>query len=277
VRRRENRDVPEAAAPTLLVEQHEGSLPSPSTGSDRGNALDGPTVDALIAVLEASPPSRGERGRCCCAAKAVTSAPAPARNRWRAERGERGTDRAHGGAARRPGSSPDWSSCVGLFGPRAERASPSVGPRPGHVGLTADVTVGPVETPRFADRIADGALRQRRLLLRPGSVRTRLRHGCSTRRRSSTPTRPRRGLVSEVVPGCVGRDRRPPAAAERLARQPRSPLGVTKELVHRHLRAELGSALPSRGRGIELTIRSDDFKEGIRAFGENAASELTGH
>jgi 2-(1,2-epoxy-1,2-dihydrophenyl)acetyl-CoA isomerase len=72
------------------------------------------------------------------------------------------------------------------------------------------------------------------------------------------------GMVGQVVPSetleAVATD-----LARELASGPTFSLGVTKRLVNDGA-SSLAEALSDESTGVELTIRSDDFKEGIRAF-----------
>jgi 2-(1,2-epoxy-1,2-dihydrophenyl)acetyl-CoA isomerase len=66
------------------------------------------------------------------------------------------------------------------------------------------------------------------------------------------------------------------AAACRLARGPTLALSQSKRLLRRHLSTELGAALAEEALAVELCLRSDDFKEGMRAFVEKRAPEFRG-
>ena len=267
--------MPEATAPTLLTEQSEGVLTLTINRPDRGNALDGPTVDSLIDVLEGLAADPGEvravlvrsEGRHFCTGADIGGA----------DRGQRGTI---GHMVRALGRGPHRLVEL-LWGCRLPIVAELTGRSSGlglHVALTADVTVAG-ETATFAEPFAErgfsvdsggswllprfvGLARAKRMLYTSEVV--------------DAPTALDWGLVSEVVPDALVVTRAHGAAGA-LARQATFALGVTKELVHRHLQAELGPALRAEAEAIELTIRSDDFKEGIRAFGEKRPAEFTGH
>ena len=66
------------------------------------------------------------------------------------------------------------------------------------------------------------------------------------------------------------------ALAAELASGATFAYGLTKQLVHRHATADLAQALEDEAIAIEMTIRSDDFKEGMRAFVEKRAPEFRG-
>lgn len=83
------------------------------------------------------------------------------------------------------------------------------------------------------------------------------------------------GLISKVVddedlPGFAR------GAAVELARGATLALGTMKQLLHDNLTRDLPAALQAEAAGIELTIRSDDFKEGMRSFAEKRPPEFTG-
>lgn len=83
------------------------------------------------------------------------------------------------------------------------------------------------------------------------------------------------GLVAEVVP--AGQlDARGRELARRLAQGPTFAISETKRLVQEHLTTGLRQALDAEARAIELTIRSDDFKEGMRAFAQKRPPDFTG-
>lgn len=83
------------------------------------------------------------------------------------------------------------------------------------------------------------------------------------------------GLVSEVVPS-DDLERRVAEVADHLATRPTFALSTMKGLLHHGLEGSLADALEREAAAIELTIRSDDFKEGMRAFGERRPPDFTG-
>ncbi|WP_375483422.1 enoyl-CoA hydratase/isomerase family protein, partial [uncultured Mycobacterium sp.] len=84
------------------------------------------------------------------------------------------------------------------------------------------------------------------------------------------------GLVDGVVENAALHEAAAALAAE-LAAGPTFSLGHTKELLNRRGSTDLGAALRAEADGVEATIRSADFKEGIRAFVERRDPIFTGH
>jgi 2-(1,2-epoxy-1,2-dihydrophenyl)acetyl-CoA isomerase len=66
------------------------------------------------------------------------------------------------------------------------------------------------------------------------------------------------------------------ALADRLAQGPTVTLGLLKNLVREGLATEFDSHLAREALALELSTRSDDFKEGMRALGEKRAADFTG-
>lgn len=62
----------------------------------------------------------------------------------------------------------------------------------------------------------------------------------------------------------------------RLASGPTFAIGVTKSLLHHGALSDLPDALEREALGVELTIRSDDFKEGMNAFKDKRPPRFTG-
>ena len=75
------------------------------------------------------------------------------------------------------------------------------------------------------------------------------------------------GLVHQVV-AAVDLDPLARALTSRLAAGPTQAIAATKRLLHDHLNTGLEVALHDESMAVELTIRSTDFKEGLRAFAE---------
>jgi 2-(1,2-epoxy-1,2-dihydrophenyl)acetyl-CoA isomerase len=83
------------------------------------------------------------------------------------------------------------------------------------------------------------------------------------------------GLVSEVVD-----DDKLDDAVETVAREfaagPTVALGLARQLVHRNLTSDLAEALEREALTEELAVRSDDFKEGMRAFAQRRDPDYSG-
>jgi 2-(1,2-epoxy-1,2-dihydrophenyl)acetyl-CoA isomerase len=83
------------------------------------------------------------------------------------------------------------------------------------------------------------------------------------------------GLISR----CVAEDQLNHAAATlvtEFAAAATVSVGLAKSLLHQNLGADLRSALHSEAIHEELAVRSDDFKEGMRAFAEKRPANYTG-
>jgi 2-(1,2-epoxy-1,2-dihydrophenyl)acetyl-CoA isomerase len=83
------------------------------------------------------------------------------------------------------------------------------------------------------------------------------------------------GLVSEVVAdddlAAVAM-----ARAELLASRPTQALAATKRLLHDGLGSDLDQAMHAESMAVELTLRSNDFKEGMTAFAAKRPPQFTG-
>jgi len=83
------------------------------------------------------------------------------------------------------------------------------------------------------------------------------------------------GLVHRAVPpGDLTTEAE--ALALRLAEGPTVALGLTKWLLHRGSSLPLDAHLRDEGFAVELSSRSEDFREGIAAFAEKRAPRFTG-
>lgn len=84
------------------------------------------------------------------------------------------------------------------------------------------------------------------------------------------------GLIDEVHPD-DGLDAAAVALATELSLGPTFSLGHTKGLLNRWAPNSLAAALAAEAQSVEATVRSADFKEGLRAFGECRKPSFTGH
>lgn len=83
------------------------------------------------------------------------------------------------------------------------------------------------------------------------------------------------GLIGQCVPeGEL--DKAAEDLAVELAGMATASLGFAKMLLHRNLEVGLYSALQAEGMTEEVAVRSDDFKEGMRAFAEKRGPSYTG-
>jgi 2-(1,2-epoxy-1,2-dihydrophenyl)acetyl-CoA isomerase len=83
------------------------------------------------------------------------------------------------------------------------------------------------------------------------------------------------GLVSSVVPEDE-LDDAVAAVTEEFATAATVAVGLAKTLLHRNLEVSLAGALQNEGMYEEVAIRSDDFKEGMRAFAQRRAPDYRG-
>jgi 2-(1,2-epoxy-1,2-dihydrophenyl)acetyl-CoA isomerase len=83
------------------------------------------------------------------------------------------------------------------------------------------------------------------------------------------------GLVHRAVPA-DGLDAEVDAVVERLAGGPTVALGLTKWLMHAGETAALEDQLQNEALGLELSSRSEDFREGIAAFREKRPPRFAG-
>jgi 2-(1,2-epoxy-1,2-dihydrophenyl)acetyl-CoA isomerase len=83
------------------------------------------------------------------------------------------------------------------------------------------------------------------------------------------------GLVHQVV-GREELEATAVALATRLAARPTQVLAATKRLLHDALLTDLEQALHAESMAVELTLRGNDFKEGMQAFFQKRPPEFTG-
>jgi len=84
------------------------------------------------------------------------------------------------------------------------------------------------------------------------------------------------GLIDEVVAAGELDEAASRLAAE-LAAGPTFSLGHTKRLLNHRAAARLDEALSLEAASVEATVRSADFKEGLRAFTERREPAFGGH
>jgi len=83
------------------------------------------------------------------------------------------------------------------------------------------------------------------------------------------------GMISQVV--AVGElDAAVDAIAAEFATAATIAVGLAKTLIHRNVDSDLTNALQNEAIYEELAVRSDDFKEGMRAFVQRRPPEFTG-
>lgn len=264
-------------APTLLTSENDGLLTVTINRPERGNALDGATVQSLIGLL----------GR-------IAEDPAGARAILLRSEGKHfctGADISGGGGAgggERPsighmgrslGAGPHhlvellWNCRLPVVAELTGRSS-GLGL---HVALACDLTVAG-ESATFAEPFSDRgfSVDSGGSWLLPRFVGlTRAKRMLYTAETIDAATALDWGLVSEVVPDQAVEVRSAELAAT-LGSRPTFSIGETKSLLHRHLDCDLGAALGAEAAAVELTIRSDDFKEGMRAFMAKRDPEFTG-
>jgi 2-(1,2-epoxy-1,2-dihydrophenyl)acetyl-CoA isomerase len=104
---------------------------------------------------------------------------------------------------------------------------------------------------------------------------TRAKHFLYMAEPIDAPTALAWGLIHDVVPDAeldaVARRR---AAA--LAARPTQALAATKRLLHDNATTGLSQALHAEAMAVELTLRSNDFKEGMRAFFDRRSPDFDG-
>lgn len=261
---------------SLLTERDGRVLTLTINRPDRGNALDGVTVAALIEVLDGLAADAGgvrsvllrSEGRHFCTGADIGGSGAAGGGRP-----------AIGHMIRSLADGPHrlierlWNCRLPLVAELTGRTS-GLGL---HIALTCDFTIA-AESATFGEPFLDrgfnvdsggswllprlvGLTRAKQLLYTAEAVEAR--------------TALAWGLVSEVV-GDNDVVARAAELTSLLATRPTFALGVTKRLLHRHLDGDLESALESESEAIELTIRSDDFKEGMRAFAEKRRPHFDG-
>ncbi len=93
------------------------------------------------------------------------------------------------------------------------------------------------------------------------------------------PVEGRRAAEWGLISQCVPEDELGEAVqqvAEDFARMATVSVGLAKALLHGNLESPLTVALQNEGIYEELAVRSDDFKEGMKAFAQKRTPEFTG-
>ena len=83
------------------------------------------------------------------------------------------------------------------------------------------------------------------------------------------------GLVSQVVDDDA-LDDAVESVVQEFAHGPTVAISLAKQLVYRNLTGDLADALEREGLTEELAVRSDDFKEGMRAFAQRRDPDYSG-
>lgn len=242
----------------------------------RGNALDGPTMRALIGELDQLAADPGDvravllrsEGKHFCAGADISGG------------GSGGGARpAIGHMLRSLGDGPN-RLIHALWNCRLPTVAELTGRSSGlglHVALACDLTVagtGATFAEPFSDRGFNVDSGGSWLLPRFVGL-THAKQLLYSARPVDADTALRWGLITEVVDDGSVRSRAAELAAE-LAGRPTFAVGAMKDLLHRALTSSLPDALEREAAAVELTIRSDDFKEGMRAFMEKRRPRFTG-
>jgi 2-(1,2-epoxy-1,2-dihydrophenyl)acetyl-CoA isomerase len=268
--------VPEPAE-SLLTHRQGGVLTLKINRPERGNALDGATVLALTDVLRELASDPGEvraillrsEGKHFCTGADIGGGP----------RSSEAGRPPIGHMVRSLGAGPH-KLVAALWACRLPVVAELTGRTSGlglHLALACDFAIA-AQSATFAEPFAErgfnvdsggswllprfvGLTRAKRLLYLAEPV--------------DAATAEAWGLIAEVTPDDEV-DARAADLATRLAGGPTFALGTMKHLLHRQLTANLPEALEEEAAAVELTIRSEDFKEGMRAFAAKRAPEFTG-
>ena len=265
--------------PTLLEDLDDGVLTLTINRPERGNALDAPTVQALIAVIErvsALPGDvrvvrlRGTGKHFCTGADITGTGGGGGSSGQRQTVGHMVRSLAHG--PHRAIASV-WNCPLPTIAELTGRAS-GLGL---HLALACDFTIAAASA-TFAEPFVQrgfnvdsgGSWLLPRLIGLTNAKRL-----LYTGEPLDASTAQQWGLVTEVVPD-DDLEGRVAAVAANLAAGPTLAIGTTKQLLHQHLETGLSEALHDEAAAIEILIRSDDFKEGMLAFAEKRAPEFRG-
>jgi len=265
--------------PSPLLHQRDGGVLTLTINRpSRGNAIDNETAALLIAAIDDLTAEPGDvrsvllrsEGKHFCTGADISAA---------GDRPAADAKPAVGHMVRSLGRGPHrlietvWSCPIPIVAELTGRTS-GMGL---HLALCCDITVA-AESATFAEPFAQrgfnvdsggswllprfvGLTRAKQLLYRGEPIDARTAEAW--------------GLVTQVVADAdvVGFAR---GAADDLATGATLAIGTMKQLLHDNLSRDLRAAMRAEASGIELTIRSDDFKEGMRAFGEKRPPEFTG-
>lgn len=262
----------------LLSELDGGVLTLTINRPDRGNAIDGATAALLIDAFDDLTADPGEvravllrsEGKHFCTGADITSA---------GDRPRSDAKPTAGHMVRSLGRGPH-RLIETVFGCPMPVVAELTGRTSGmglHLALCCDITVAAASA-TFAEPFAQrgfnvdsggswllprfvGLTRAKQLLYRAQPI--------------DAPTAVEWGLVSEVVDDESVAVRAQELAGE-IATGATFALATMKQLLHDNLTRDLRSALRAEASGIELTIRSEDFKEGMRAFAEKRPPRFTG-
>lgn len=263
---------------TLLTEVSDGVLTLTINRADRGNALDGPTTARFIATIDELAADPGDvravlvrgAGKHFCTGADIGGA---------AERPKDGQKPASGHLVRMLAAGPHrliealWDLRLPVVAELTGRSS-GMGL---HLALACDYAIAARSatlSEPFAERGFNVDSGGSWLLPRLVGL-TRAKHLLYSAEPIDAETAAAWGLVFEVVDDDAVADRAREAAAK-LAAGPTIALGEIKRLLHRNLDSSLPLALEREASSIELTTRSGDFKEGMRAFVERRPPEFTG-
>lgn len=265
------------ANPPVLTARDAGVLTITINRPERGNALDGETVGLLIDTVAAVSAEPGDL-------RAVV---------LRSEGKHFCTGAEIGGGAGGSGERPKIGHMVRSLGAGPHRLIevvwncplPVVAELTGrtsgldlHLALACDITIA-AQSATFAEPFAERGFNvdSGGSWLLPRFVGlTRAKRMLYSAEVIDAATALDWGLVSETVPD-DGLSARVAEVAGTLAGRATFAISTMKRLLHDGLEATLGESLEREAAAIELTIRSDDFKEGIRAFKEHRPPDFTGH
>ena len=263
--------------PSVLIERDDGVLTITINRPERGNALDGEAVERLVEVFVAVAAEPGDD-------RAIVLRSTGAHFCTGADIGGSGKPGAPrpqiGHMVRSLAAGPHllvemvWNCPLPIVAELTGRTS-GLGL---HLALACDLTVA-AQTATFAEPFSERGFNVDSggswLLPRLVGL-TRAKQMLYTADVIDAATALSWGLVTEVVADDEVITRTAQVARSMSTRSTFA-ISTIKQLVHRGLDGSLADALEREAAAIELTIRSDDFKEGMRAFAERRPPEFTGH